>query len=141
MAILKFSGKYRWLSNFWYVNIYIQGTMYLSVEHAYQVAKTDDQIMRQKILQATTAGEAKRLGLKCKLRPAWEEMKVDVMKELLVEKFKDTDLRMRLLDTEDLELIEGNDWGDVFWGVCGGTGKNMLGKLLMEIRREIRDGV
>jgi predicted NAD-dependent protein-ADP-ribosyltransferase YbiA (DUF1768 family) len=43
-----------------------------------------------------------------------------------------------LLETGDAELIEGNDWGDTFWGVCGGKGNNFLGKLLMEVRKELR---
>lgn len=40
--------------------------------------------------------------------------------------------------TGDAELIEGNNWGDTFWGVCNGRGENMLGKLLMEIRDYLR---
>jgi len=45
----------------------------------------------------------------------------------------------RLLATGDQELIEGNTWGDRFWGVCDGEGQNQLGRLLMELRNELRD--
>ena len=46
-------------------------------------------------------------------------------------------LAKRLLDTGDEELIEGNDWNDIFWGVCNGKGENNLGKILMRIRNEL----
>ena len=44
----------------------------------------------------------------------------------------------KLLDTGDTELIEGNNWHDTFWGVCKGKGQNNLGKILMEVRKDIR---
>ena len=44
------------------------------------------------------------------------------------------ELRTKLADTEDEELIEGNTWNDTYWGVCRGVGENHLGKLLMEVR-------
>jgi predicted NAD-dependent protein-ADP-ribosyltransferase YbiA (DUF1768 family) len=43
-----------------------------------------------------------------------------------------------LIDTGDQELIEGNWWGDVIWGVCNGKGENHLGKILMEVRKELK---
>ena len=48
------------------------------------------------------------------------------------------DLAQKLLETGDEELVEGNTWGDRYWGVCGGKGKNMLGKILMRVREELR---
>lgn len=60
------------------------------------------------------------------------------MESLLRQKFnKNTFLGKRLIETKDIELIEGNTWGDTFWGVCNGRGQNILGKLLMKIRDEI----
>lgn len=56
------------------------------------------------------------------------------MEDLLIQKFKIPELVKALLDTGTAELIEGNWWGDKFWGVCRGQGKNHLGKLLMKIR-------
>lgn len=44
-----------------------------------------------------------------------------------------------LINTGDAELIEGNSWGDTFWGECNGIGENNLGKILMKIRKEIVD--
>ena len=57
----------------------------------------------------------------------------------LWEKFSDPYLREMLLDTGDEELIEGNWWGDQYWGVCNGVGKNRLGNILMLIRKNIRE--
>ena len=57
------------------------------------------------------------------------------MLELLHLKFRHPVLKDQLLATGDVELIEGNDWGDEFWGVCCGKGSNNLGKLLMLVRR------
>ena len=48
------------------------------------------------------------------------------------------DLAQKLLATGDEELVEGNDWGDIYWGVYKGHGKNMLGKILMRVRAELR---
>ena len=53
-------------------------------------------------------------------------------------KFENAYLRRRLIATGDAELMEGNDWGDRFWGVCRGKGENRLGKILMKVRAEIR---
>ena len=42
-----------------------------------------------------------------------------------------------LIETQNEEIIEGNDWDDTFWGVCNGEGQNNLGKILMQIRKEL----
>jgi predicted NAD-dependent protein-ADP-ribosyltransferase YbiA (DUF1768 family) len=60
------------------------------------------------------------------------------MRDLLRQKFAHPELRRLLLATGDAELVEGNTWGDRFWGVCAGRGQNHLGRLLMAIRAEIR---
>ena len=61
------------------------------------------------------------------------------MYDLLKRKFEIPELRDLLLATGEQELIEGNHWGDVYWGKVGDKGKNMLGRLLMLIREELRD--
>ena len=60
------------------------------------------------------------------------------MEEIVRIKFKDEDLRKLLLATCTEELVEGNNWGDKFWVVCDGQGRNELGKILMKVRREIQ---
>lgn len=133
----RFTGEYLFLSNFWPVQIPYQGLLYPSTENAYQAAKTLDQFQRY-WFQSCTPGQAKRKGNAIALRADWEHVKLAVMEELLVIKFSDPWLHEQLMATGDHELVEGNTWGDTFWGVCGGRGHNHLGKLLMKIRDTLR---
>lgn len=135
--ITSFSGEYRFLSNFWPANVTDEEHRYATVEHAYQAAKTASASHRREILHANTAGIAKRLGRRVPIRPDWEDVKVGVMRELLRQKFAEPTLRAKLLATGTALLVEGNTWGDRFWGQCPvGVGENWLGRLLMEIRSQ-----
>lgn len=92
----------------------------------------------KKIASLKTPGQAKREGQKLALRDDWERIKIEVMRILLFEKFlSHPDLAERLIATGEAELVEGNTWGDTYWGVCDGKGLNMLGKLLMDLRKEL----
>ena len=81
----------------------------------------------------------KKMGRSVSLRPDWEDIKDDVMLEGLYRKFTNDELAEWLLDTGDEELVEGNWWGDRYWGVCNGIGQNKLGKLLMKVREELAE--
>ena len=134
----KFRGDHGFLSNFHPAKVWLGGIAYPTVEHAYQAAKTVDRRQRRRIRRADTPAHAKKLGRQVTLRSDWDdETKIGIMGFLLRQKFAHAHLRRRLLDTDDRELIEGNDWGDRFWGVSKGKGRNELGKLLMVIREEI----
>ncbi len=136
--IARFFGQYRWLSNFWLVDVVLDGITYPSVENAYQAAKCLYEEDRERF-RTCAPGYAKKLGRKIVIRDDWMDIRVTVMRALLAQKFTpDTELAKSLLDTGDRELVEGNTWGDRFWGVCYGQGENVLGKLLMEIRAELR---
>lgn len=132
--ITQFKGQYRFLSNFHPAEVMLEGETYPTVEHAYQAAKFESDVVRSHIRCADTAAKAKRLGSKYKIREDWDLIKLAVMKGLLVQKFRHPELAALLKATGDAELIEGNWWGDIYWGVCEGVGHNHLGKLLMEIR-------
>lgn len=134
--INEFQGIFRFLSNFWPCKIVHGGIEFPSVEHAYQADKFKDREEAIKIA-SMTPGQAKRYGKKAILPQDWDSIKVKTMKRLLEIKFSDPDLRFKLIDTYPHELIEGNQWGDTFWGKCNGQGQNILGNLLMEVRREI----
>lgn len=150
-----FRGRYFFLSNFYPCRVEMHGIVYTSVEHAFQAAKTTDSKKRGEIRLAPNAAAAKRLGRSVKLRPGWEEMRVSVMKELLRRKFSEPELQSWLQATRPRVLIEGNTWGDRFWGAilvnrttpwdgdeampCW-DGENWLGRLLMEIRDDPDDG-
>lgn len=140
MAITDFRGEYRWLSNFHLVDVTYEDEVYPSTEHAYQAAKTFLPAERRAIREAKTCGDAKRLGRKVSMRPDWDEVKIDIMRDLLRQKFSKQELRAKLLETGAQHLVEGNTWGDRFWGVCDGEGENHLGRLLMDVRSEIRQG-
>ena len=135
--ILGFKGSYRFLSNFYPCMITIEGYCFPSVENAYQAMKTIP--MNGAMFEDITPGDAKMLGNTVGiLRDDWEEVKVGIMEELLQKKFFDANLRALLLDTGDEELVEANNCGDTFWGVCNGEGQNKLGQLLMAIREELK---
>lgn len=134
-----FTGQFSFLSNFHFSPVQYDDVTYSTVEHAYQAAKTQDKNERSVIAAAPTPGKAKRLGRKVKMREDWDKIKVDVMKELLEQKFRISHFKNMLLLTYPQQLIEGNTWGDTFWGVCNGRGSNHLGLLLMEIRNQLLD--
>lgn len=133
----RFVGKYQFLSNFWPCKIKYLGKVYPSVEHAFQAAKTTKESERETIRKLVLAKDAKRLGRKVTLRKDWESVKINIMEMLIEQKFKDTELRGWLLETGDAELIEGNHWGDTFWGKCDNEGLNQLGRILMSVRKKI----
>jgi ribA/ribD-fused uncharacterized protein len=143
--ILGFFGEYRFLSNFHEhegVSIYIDGLAGQkiacnSVEHAFQASKTFNIEQRLGVVNAETPGKAKKEGRKVDLRPDWEEVKNDVMLELLVQKFTNPYYKELLIATGNAYLEETNIWNDVWFGVCNGIGKNYLGKMLMEIREAL----
>lgn len=137
-VISSFRNEFGFLSNFHEATIYVDGTKYRSVEHAYQAYKTLDPWSRRLIREAKTPGEAKKLGQSVLLRGDWDEVKIDLMRTFVRKKFENPFLRPLLLATNEAELIEGNTWNDTFWGVCKGIGQNWLGKILMEVRDEIR---
>ena len=140
--IVSFTGEFHFLSNFFPHRIEYEGIVYPSSEHAYQAAKTLDPELRQKIAEMKTPAKAKRGGKILPLRPDWEQKKFKIMYEICSIKFRDADLREKLKRTRPAELIEGNTWHDNIWGVCTcrkcpGAGRNLLGKVLMEIRNNI----
>lgn len=139
------------LSNFYACEIRHKGITYPSVEHAYQAQKAKSNADRHAIAQARTAAEAKRMGRRLNCRDDWQEVKVRVMLKLLRKKFKKgTRLGNMLQLTAGEILVEGNTWGDHFWGQTRGPtdsyrqgegrGLNMLGVLLMIVRAEITGG-
>jgi ribA/ribD-fused uncharacterized protein len=126
------------LSNFYKTTIYYEGEKYASVEHAYQAYKTLDHDTRKMIREATSPGAAKKLGQSVTVRPDWESVKVNIMRDLVRRKFENPFMTPLLLATGDALLVEGNWWGDTFWGVCNGVGQNWLGCILMDVREEFQ---
>lgn len=140
--INRFRGKYEFLSNFYPCIVYFEGMAYPSVEHAFQAAKSLDTHVRQGFQVCPTPADAKGFGRKVALRPDWEDVKISVMKDIVRDKFtrnlSDVELSALLLATGDAYLEEGNNHRDTFWGTVNGEGRNELGKILMEVREELR---
>lgn len=137
-----FKGEHRWLSNMYASPVSVDGIVYPTAEHAFQAAKTQDPEEKMKIAKAKSPAMAKRIGQQVTLRPDWDGVKRQVMAEILRLKFADPVLARKLVSTGDAELIEGNHWHDNYWGwcgceKCGGQGQNVLGQLLMELRKEL----
>lgn len=142
-----FSGKYRFLSNFFHTPVEFEGAVYLSVEHAYQAAKTHDPVVRAFFTRVISPVKAKHMGRLVSLRSDWNDVRDDVMLELLRKKFTHSLcdlLRFYLVQTWPAKLVEGNTWHDNYWGDCRcgrseclSPGENRLGTLLMQVRDEL----
>ena len=135
--IPEFQGRYRFLSNFWSAEVELDGIIYPSVEYAYQAAKSFDPSYRERIRKCNNPGATKKLGRNIILRGDWNNVRLSIMYMLLKQKFRIPELRDKLLSTGTAMLIEGNYWGDTYWGVCRGRGENNLGKLIMQVRSEL----
>jgi ribA/ribD-fused uncharacterized protein len=118
---------------------------YKSVEHAYQAFKADNEAEHEYVRNLDTAGKAKRFGRLVSMRKNWDEIKYELMLDLVRTKFDDTGLAKLLLDTDNEKLVEGNYWHDCVWGSCTCDacstieGKNWLGKILMQVREELKN--
>ena len=136
--ITSFRDEYFFLSNFYPCDIEFNYLTYHSAEAAFQAQKCLD-VGERNVFTELSPSQAKRRGKQVKLRPDWEDVKLEIMKSIVFQKFiQHPTLMDKLLDTGDAELIEGNNWHDTFWGVCKGKGQNNLGKILMEVRKDIR---
>lgn len=135
--IQEFRGKYRYLSNFAYCEILLDGIKYPTIENAYQATKTIISNDREPF-EIITASQSKSRGRMISIRHDWEEKRIPIMSNLIRQKYWKEPFKSALLTTGDNEIQEGNYWGDTFWGVCRGIGCNNLGKIIMLVRTEIR---
>lgn len=135
--ITEFQNEHRWLSNFAPVKIKLDGLEFPSVEHAYMSAKSDDAEWKKFCSNPNNkAGDVKRQSRNVTLKEDWDEIKLEVMKECVTQKFSQEPYRTKLLETGTQHIQEGNRWNDKFWGVCLKTnkGENHLGRLIMDVR-------
>lgn len=135
--ITEFQNEYRWLSNFAPVKIKLDGLEFPSVEHAYMSAKYNDIEWKKFCSNPNNkAGDVKRKSRNITLKEDWNDIKLEVMKECVNQKFSQEPYRTKLLGTGTQYIQEGNRWNDKYWGVCLKTnkGENHLGKLIMDVR-------
>ena len=140
MAINSFKGEFGFLSNFYPSPLLVVGLYFATVEHYFQACKMTNNEDFEAVRTAQSPGIAKRLARVKTRRPDWDYAKDGVMLGALRVKFHDPTLRAKLLATGDIPLVEGNTWGDQYWGVCNGKGLNRLGVLLMQVRKEVCNG-
>lgn len=137
-SILGLFGKYRPLSNFHDAAVTVAGRTYRCSEAAYMAEKTDN-YTEKNILTNCRGKEAKSYGQSVTLKPNWDEFKIFAMQKVIRCKFyQNAELTELLLSTGNKTIVESNWWGDKFWGVCGGEGRNWLGIILMHTRDELR---
>jgi ribA/ribD-fused uncharacterized protein len=142
--IKQFSKENRWLSNFSPATIIHEGITYPSVEHFYVAMKSADKGIREQIAALDTAGQAKRVGREIEkttgLPKDWHTEKLVHMRFALEQKYNQGPYKQQLIDTGGQTIIEGNTWGDEFWGVNLKTdeGENNLGIMIMEIRENLK---
>lgn len=141
---VEFKNDKFFLSNMYPCDIYIDGIRYSSAENFYMSMKfggVNDTISYE--LRNCPPKMSKIIANKNKnlIRDDWHDIKVSVMKIAVTAKFtQNTDILLKLFSTEEDYLEERNDWYDTFWGTYKGNGKNMLGKILMEVRDNLKLG-
>lgn len=137
----KVLDNYGCFSNFSKHGFELDGKYWPTSEHYFQAQKFAGSIFEEEIRAAKSPMDAARMGRDRNkpLRNDWEEVKDEVMKRAILKKFEThNDIKDILLLTGDEEIVEETTH-DYYWG-CGinGTGKNMLGKILMEVRSLIK---
>lgn len=132
---------YGYFSNFHPSPITLKDKVWPTTEHYFQAMKYEGNPREELIRNAETPSKAATMGRNksVPLRMDWEGIKYGVMREAVLAKFtQHDDLKRLLLETGDLILVE-HTTNDRVWGDGGdGSGLNLLGKVLMEIREEIR---
>lgn len=135
-----YETSYFALHNFSAHSILYKDILYHTVEHAYHSSKFDDENIKKEIQNAKSPLLAHELGLKYKSgrKSDWDQIKVDVLYEIIKEKVSQhEEVKNTLLSTGDDEIVEDNP-NDEFWGNGkDGNGQNNTGKILMRIRREL----
>ena len=138
-VIDSFRDKYFFLSNFFIKPVLYKGDWYKSSEHAYQAQKAINDKDKQYILNAQEPWQAKQRGNEISIQKEWNGIRMMEMYDILLCKFTDGILAEKLIATGNALLIEGNWWGDRYWGMTRDIlgewkGENFLCKLLMKVR-------
>lgn len=124
--------------------IEIDGVIYPTAEHAFHAFKFEDDVLRQKIIECKSPIAAYKLGkeLKPQRRSDWDEIKVEVLTNIIRYKAQQNpDVKEALLLSGNEKIAEVNP-NDDFWGTGpDGQGMNHTGKILMKIRDELRASI
>ena len=134
---MKFRNEYYFLSNMFPCKIKLGKYTFNCAEAAFQAAKCPARVAE---FIGLNGYEAKKLGRKVQLRDDWNEVKLNFMERIVRAKFEQNQELSYKLSRISVHtpIVEDNNWGDTFWGVCNDKGENHLGKILMEIRLELK---
>lgn len=161
--IYHFRGEYGWLSNMYNTEVLYQDLKFPASENAFmwekcrnckvEIKDTDkdkglfevgELIPWTQYCLLMPPNIVKIKSREVELRPDWNEIKLQIMYDVLVIKFSNPVLRQKLLDTGTENIVEGNYWNDKFWGVdmkaTPNEGENWLGRIIMDIRNKIQKG-
>ena len=137
------SDEFGCFSNFAPYPVRMDGKVWPTSEHYFQAQKFKDAKHRESIRQTKSPMIAARMGRDRKkpLRRDWESVKVGIMRDVVRAKFSQhDDIRQVLLSTGNAKIVEHTE-NDSYWGDGGdGSGKNVLGRILMEVREELQRG-
>ncbi|MCG7499540.1 GTP cyclohydrolase II [Vibrio sp. Of7-15] len=129
-----------YLSNFAPVEVNLEGQIWATSEHYYQAQKFHCPELQEKIRNAKTPDIAFQLSREyvSDVREDWEDIRSEVMKLIVSEKFKQNpQIADKLISTGNC-IIKEHSHKDNFWGDGGdGSGRNELGKILMDVRDEL----
>lgn len=145
-------------SNFYYSPFQHQGQVFKWAEQAIMYRKAmlfgAHKIARE-IMAATNPAECKKLGRSRQIpfdNKVWDENKEKIFKEVLTDKFKTPKLKKQMLATGNRKFAEASPY-DKIWGIglhendkdvldeSKWRGQNLLGKILTEIRDEMKNNV
>jgi ribA/ribD-fused uncharacterized protein len=133
------------LSNLYRRPVEFQGEVFATSEHAYQAGKARKPEVRKWLMEAPSPSLLAMAahGLYYwDVAPGWSKLKFDRMRKVLAAKYtQHADLRSLLLSTGEANLVESatvDNEVNRLWGEVNGVGQNMLGKMLMDLRTELR---
>ena len=131
------------LSNYYECEVFYDGRLYSSSEAAYQSMKTTDTVIRDKFI-GLTPDESKQLGRSLIIRPDWNDVKIQLMYDIIYAKFtQNKECRDYLINLDyDLIVEDTTGWHDNIWGICTcskcqGKGTNYLGRLLSKLKTDL----
>jgi ribA/ribD-fused uncharacterized protein len=134
--------EFRFLSNFYPCRIVApDGVLWKSAEHLFFAMAAANQGDADKISTMHHAWEAKQFSKSMQRIDGWHEKKDGIMLDISRWKFRQNDdLREMLLMTDGFVLVHFAPWGDKYWGVDKDLqGENKQGKILMQVREELKN--
>jgi predicted NAD-dependent protein-ADP-ribosyltransferase YbiA (DUF1768 family) len=137
--IIGFKDKYEFLSNDYPCQIYLEwdDLAYNNVTSALIAQKSEDKGTRRKFTRLNGM-KARKKESSIPDNPEWDKNKDKLLFDILMAKFKSSDLKKKLLDTKDKKLINVTTYPDPYYGIRDGYGQNKLGQILEKVREAIK---